>query len=371
MMTRREVLVAAGSATAFLLKGAETGPRVLKNMGVASTSFGARIRAGGGGPGSAGRGGRGGRGGSAEGARPAAAPIMPPFDIMDYAHETGVGSVETTLASYDPDAIRKFRQKLDSYNLRVILSPRLPNQPSDVETFDAQVKASKEAGAYCLHAAMTGRRYEDFDTLEAYKQNFERCQKQIALAEPVLAKHKIRLAIENHKGWRAVEQAAWMKRVSSEWVCVHLDFGNNISFCEDPMYTLDTLLPYIISAHIKDQAVEPYEDGFTLSEIPFGEGFLDLNGMVAKLQKKDPNMPFDLEMMTREPLKVPVFTDKYWVTFGDIPGKDLAHILEIVHKNKPKSPVPHTEGLSLEAQVKQEDDNNRKCIAWGRQNLPF
>ena len=93
--------------------------------------------------------------------------------------------------------------------------------------------------------------------------------------------------------------------------------------------------------------------------------------MVATLQKKDPNMPFDLEMMTREPLKVPVFTDKYWVTFGDIPGKDLAHILEIVHKNRPKSPVPHTEGLSLEAQVKQEDENNRKCIDWARQNLPF
>ena len=357
MMTRREAMAAAGAAAAFVLRLADAEPRVLKNMGVASTSFGARIRAGGGG--------RGGRGGAA------AAPIMPPFDIMDYAHETGVGSVETMLTSYDADSIRKFRQKLDSYNLRLILSPRLPSEPSDVEAFDAAVKASKEAGAYSLHAAMTARRYEEFDTYEQYKQNFERCQKQIALAEPVLAKHRIRLGIENHKGWRAVEQAAWMKRVNSEWVCVHLDFGNNISFCEDPMDTLKILLPYIISCHIKDQAVEPYADGFTLSEVPFGEGFLDLKGMVETLQKKDPNMPFDLEMMTREPLKVPVFTDKYWATFGDIPGKDLAHILEIVHKNKPKSPVPHVEGMSLEAQVKFEDENNRKCINWARQNLPF
>jgi 3-oxoisoapionate decarboxylase len=358
MMTRREAISAAGAAAAFSLKAAGTEPRVLKNMGVASTSFGARIRAGGGG--------RGGRGGQGRGS----APIMPPFDIMDYAHETGVGSVETMLASYDADSIKKFRQKLDSYNLRLILSPRLPNEPSDVEAFDAAVKASKEAGAYSLHAAMTARRYEEFDTLEQYQASFQRCQKQIALAEPVLAKHKIRLGIENHKGWRAVEQAAWMKRVSSEFVCVHLDFGNNISFCEDPMDTLKILLPYIISCHIKDQAVEPYADGFTLSEVPFREGFLDLKGMVEMLQKKDPNMPFDLEMMTREPLKVPVFTDKYWATFGDIPGKDLAHILEIVHKNKPKSPVPHVEGMSLEAQVKFEDENNRKCINWARQNLP-
>jgi len=374
MMTRRDMLAAAGSAAAFFLKGAGAEPRVLKHMGVANTSFGARMRAGGGGgfgPARGGRGGRGGPGGPPPGARPPAAPIMPPFDIMDYAHETGVGGVETMLTSYEPDAIKKFRQKLDSYNLRVILSPRLPTEQSDVADFDAAVKASKEAGAYCLHAAMTARRYEEFDTYAQYQANFERCQKQIALAEPVLAKHRIRLGIENHKGWRAVEQAAWMKRMSSEWLCVHLDFGNNISFCEDPMDTLNILLPYIIAAHIKDQAVEPYEDGFTLSEIPFGEGFLDLKKMVATLQKKDPDMPFDLEMMTREPLKVPVFTDKYWVTFGDIPGKDLAHILEIVHKNKPKSAVPHVDGLSLEAQVKFEDDNNRKCIDWARQNLPL
>ena len=160
MMTRREAMAAAGAAAAFVLKPAGAEPRVLKNMGVASTSFGARIRAGGGG--------RGGRGGAA------AAPIMPPFDIMDYAHETGVGSVETMLTSYDADSIRKFRQKLDSYNLRLILSPRLPSEPSDVGAFDAAVKASKEAGAYSLHAAMTGRRYEDMNTLEDFRQNFER-----------------------------------------------------------------------------------------------------------------------------------------------------------------------------------------------------
>ena len=355
MVTRRQALAAAGSAAAFLWKRADAEPRVLKNMGVASTSFGARVRAGGGGR---------------AGGRSSAAPIMPPFDIMDYARETGVTAVETSLPSYDPEAIRKFRQKLDSYNLRLILSPRLPNEASDVPAFDAAVKASKEAGAYSLHAAMTARRYEEFDSLEQYKQSFARCQKQIALAEPVLAKYKIRLGIENHKGWRAVEQAEWMKRVSSEWVCVHLDFGNNISFCEDPMDTLKTLLPWIVSCHIKDQAVEAYADGFTLSEVPFGEGFLDLKAMVETLQKKDPQMPLDLEMMTREPLKVPVFTDKYWVTFGDIRGKDLAHILEIVHRNKPKSPVPHVEGLSLEAQVKLEDENNRKCIDWARKNLP-
>jgi len=90
----------------------------------------------------------------------------------------------------------------------------------------------------------------------------------VALAEPILRKHRIALALENHKGWRAVEHAAWLKRVGSEWLGVHLDFGNNVALCEDPADTLKILYPYIISCHIKDMAVEMYDEGFLLAEVP-------------------------------------------------------------------------------------------------------
>ena len=82
---------------------------------------------------------------------------------------------------------------------------------------------------------------------------------------------------------------------------------------------------------------------------------------------------FDLEMITREPLKIPVFTAKYWATFDDprspLPGHDLAKMLELVKKSPPKVPVPHTAGLSPEAALKLEDDNNRESLVWARKNL--
>ena len=101
---------------------------------------------------------------------------------------------------------------------------------------------------------------------------FDGIQKQAALAEPILRKYRMALGIENHKGYRAAEQAAWLKRLGSEWVGVCLDFGNNLSLCEDPMETVRTLAPYTVFAHIKDMAVEEYEDGFLLSEVPMGDG---------------------------------------------------------------------------------------------------
>jgi hypothetical protein len=78
-------------------------------------------------------------------------------------------------------------------------------------------------------------------------------------------------------------------------------------------------------------------------------------------------------MITRDPLKIPVFTPKYWVTFDDsyspLPGRDLARVLDIVRKNKPKAPLARTTGMSAEAQLKLEDENVSKSIAWFRQNV--
>ncbi len=212
------------------------------------------------------------------------------------------------MPSTDAEAVKALRRKLDGYNMRLILDTPLPRDESDVARFDAAVKACSEAGATSLHAAMTQRRYEEFDAFEPFKANFERCQRQVALAEPVLRKYKLKLGIENHKGWRSAEQAAWLRRLGSEWVGVHLDFGNNISLCEEPQETLKNLASLAVACHIKDMAVESYEDGFLLSEVPLGEGIIDLPHWVNTLRGLHPAIAFDLETITRDPLKIPIFT---------------------------------------------------------------
>ena len=362
MLTRRQVLAMAGAAPAWctmkpssagagssdiLFAAAGSAPQSAPKMGGAPTAFVLRIRAG--------------RGGGQ------------PFDIIEHCHNIGLAGVQTNPPSTDAAEIKKFRQRIEGYNMHLICDPRLPKQESELAAFEAQVKAYKEAGAAAFHAAMTGRRYEDFNALEPFKQMYEQCQKSVALAEPILRKYQMKLAIENHKGWRSAEQVAWLKRLGSEWIGVCLDFGNNLSLCEDPMDTVRTLAPYVIFAHIKDMAVEEYEDGFLLSEVPMGDGILDLKQIVQLLRQKDPNMIFDLEMITRDPLKIPVYTQKYWATFDDtyspLPGRDLAKVLALVKKNRPKKPLPRITGLSPEAQIKAEDEYNLQCIAYARQNL--
>jgi sugar phosphate isomerase/epimerase len=295
------------------------------------------------------------------------------FDMIEHCHSIGLAGVQMNPPSTDPEEVKKIRQRLEHYGMHLVCDPRLPRQESDLDAFDAQVRAYKDAGAAAFHAAMTGRRYEDFDRLEPFKQMFEQCQRQIELAEPILRKHKVKLGIENHKGWRSGEQVAWLKRLGSEWVGVCFDFGNNISLCEDPMDAARNLIPYTCFAHIKDMAVEEYDDGFLLSEVPLGEGILDLKQMVQMLREVSPDMIIDLEMITRDPLKIPIFTTKYWATFDDfyspIPGRDVAKVLSLVRKNRPENPLPRVSGLGRDQQVKLEDEYNLKSIAYARQNL--
>jgi sugar phosphate isomerase/epimerase len=372
LMTRRQIIAMAAAAPAWLSSTAPSLNAQIKGkprLGGAPTAFAMRSRAAGGGRG------RGGpdAGRGAGGETPGRGPGQSTFDIVQHCHDIGLTGVQTNPPSTDAEAIKKFRARLESLDMYLICDPRLPNDASGLPAFEAQVQAYKEAGARSFHVAGTGRRYEDFDALEPWKQMFDRIKKQSALVEPVLRKHRMALAYENHKGYRAAEQAAWLKSMGSEWLGVCLDFGNNMSLCEDPMETCKVLAPYTIFAHIKDMGVEAYEDGFLLSEVVMGAGMLDLKGMVQILRQKDPNMIFALEMITRDPLKIPVYTPKYWATFDDtvspIPGRQLAHMLDLVRKNPPKQPLPKTTGLSMAEQVKLEDDLNNQCIAYAHKEL--
>lgn len=317
-------------------------PLPLRNMGGESPGFGNRSRAGG-------------------------------FDILEHCHSLGLGAVRLQVPRGGPEAVRAVREKLDTYQMRCIVSVAPPRTDAAVEAYEQSIAAARELGAVTTQSSFTARRYEEFDTFEAFKSSFEAHKKSVERAEPILRKYKVKLAIENHKGWRAAEHAAWVKQIGSEYVGVCYDFGNNMALCEDPEETYRLLAPLAIYVSFKDMAVAPYEEGFLLSEMALGDGILDLPRMVKGLQERDPNMIFALEMITREPLKIPVFSKKYWATFDDVqsplPGRDLARMLEIVRTTGGKRPLTTTAGLSPAEALKLEDELINRSIDYARKNL--
>ena len=290
--------------------------------------------------------------------------------FLEFCHQRGAGGIQTRIDPALPGGPARLRSQAEQYGMFVEGQGSLPAKESDLPRFENEVRAVKEAGADVLRTAMLGgRRYETLDSAEAFEQFIRRSRQSLALAEPVLKRHGVRLAIENHKDYRAAELVDLIKRVGSQYVGVCVDTGNSIALLEEPMAVVEALAPWAVSVHLKDMAVKEYKEGFLLSEVPLGDGFLDLQAMVAVLRKAAPKVRFSLEMITRDPLKIPCLTEKYWATMGSVPGRDLARTLALVRAKAPKEPLPSVAGLSPQQRLKAEDDNVKKCLAYAGSRL--
>lgn len=281
-----------------------------------------------------------------------------------------VGGGQIGVRNWDANYIRQIRDLKEASGMWLEGQIRMPKVEGDLATFETNVKAAKEAGIEIVRVAcLSGRRYVNFNTLEEWNAFKKASLRSIRLAEPVMRRHKMKLAIENHKDWTADELVKILKDYDSEYLGCNLDTGNNLSFLEDPYAVVEKLAPYTITTHFKDMGIEEYEDGFLLSEVPFGTGFLDLNKMAMTIRKHNPSVKFNLEMMTRDPLPIPFLTDKYWATFGKTTGKDVAKSIKLLKENYNDKPLTRTTGKSFHEQLALEEANQIACLNHARKEL--
>jgi sugar phosphate isomerase/epimerase len=296
--------------------------------------------------------------------------LLPVDRLMAIAASVGAAGAHGGMTPIDVDWARKVRRMKDELDMYVEIQTFLPRDGEDPAVFEHAVKVAKEAGASSLRVVcLLGRRYEMFDTPADWDAAVEVFHRQIATAVPIVETHRMRLGIENHKDWRVDQQVELLRQYSSEYVGVTLDTGNNLSVLDDPMETVEKLAPYTFNVHFKDMALQETETGFLMSEVPLGEGLLDLTRMVDTIRRARPEINFSLEMITRDPLEVPCLTDKYWATFGDVGGLALAKALERIRANPPRAPLPSIKGLSDGERYALEVELVGRSITYARDHL--
>lgn len=312
----------------------------LSKMGIASTSFmGAQI-------------------GPATATNAPRRPARDSLEFLEKCHALGAGGVQTSLNG-DLMKLRKRADELGMYLEGMISIPR----GGDMSSLEKGLADCQSIGVTVARAAMlSGRRYESFKSLKEWKAWVDQSHNALRLALPVIEKYKVIVAIENHKDWTLEEFLRLLRTYQSQYLQVCLDFGNNIALLDDPYELIEGLAPYAKSTHVKDMGVETYEEGFLLSEVPLGEGILDLPRMVSTIQKANPQTKFSLEMITRDPLKVPCLTPSYWEVFPDRNGKYLAQTFKLVKQKASRTPLPRVDQLSSEERARVEEDNVKACL---------
>ena len=160
--------------------------------------------------------------------------------LINHCAKLGAGGVQVGVSGWTADYARNVREKIEAGGLYLEGQIALPKDEADAERFEREVATAKEAGIGISRAVMLGgRRYESFATLEAWNEHKSRAWNSLTLARPIMAKHQVKLAIENHKDWRADEMVEVIKRSDSEWIGVNLDLGNNLALLDDPMAVIE------------------------------------------------------------------------------------------------------------------------------------
>lgn len=353
MYNRREVLLGMGGVLGMGIGSWAANPQSSSpsRLGVCTDSYWLRGRAG--------------KGAGEE-------PFGEPMRFLTYCHDLGAGGVQMGIGKRDDAYAGKLRRQAEDWSMFIEVTGSLPKDQADLERFEAEVVTARNAGVRVIRVVMpsrgSGRRYEAFKSVAEFIETRDRGRRMLEWAEPVVARHKMRLAVENHKDERVPEKLETIKRMASEYVGVCVDTGNDIAFLEDPTGVVEAYAPWAFSVHLKDMDVREYEDGFLLADVPLGDGILDLPKMVETLRRHRPEVNFTLEMMTRDPLNVPCLTDAYWAAMGDIPGEKLARTLLMV-RSRGKQPLPQMSQLPASEQFALEDANVKKCLAYAKERL--
>jgi sugar phosphate isomerase/epimerase len=296
--------------------------------------------------------------------------LSPALALLEESNTLGAAGIQVDLGPQDAPHAKELRARSESYGMYIEASVTLPKSEQDLERFDQTLSVAQAAGArFARTTIMPGRRYEEFKSLDEFHEAEQRGMQSLRWAKPVLARRRFHLAIENHKDQRIGEKLSMLEDLGSEWIGLCVDVGNSFTLVEDPLEVARAFAPHALTVHFKDQAVEPNPDGFWFADVPLGQGFLDLPELVRILRTAKPDIHLNLELITRDPLNVPVLENDFWLSMPYVPARELARTMRVVGARGAQKPFVRPSTLSVEQQLALEAGNVRQSLAYARDQL--
>ena len=147
----------------------------------------------------------------------------------------------------------------------------------------------------------------------------------------------VKIALENHSGdMQAREVKTIIEESGKDLVGACLDTGNPIWCVEDPMVTLETLAPYVMTTHVRDSVVFEHPRGAAGQWVALGDGNVDLVGFVRQFRKLCPLSSMQLEIITgRPPRLLPYLESDFWIAFPKMPAWEFARFVALAKSGHP------------------------------------
>ena len=187
----------------------------------------------------------------------------------------------------DEAQVRQIREYADRLGIKLQLAfgtvcPSARGFNPQLGTLEEQVgralRASQIFGATCMRCVLGG----DAERPQI-EMHIENMVKAVRGMRPRIVDSGIKLAVENHGGdLQAREMKMMVEAVGTDIMGVCLDSGNPVWMLEDPHMTLEMLIPYAATCHVRDSAVWKVPEGIAVRWVNMGEGNVDIDGWIRK-----------------------------------------------------------------------------------------
>jgi sugar phosphate isomerase/epimerase len=298
-----------------------------------------------------------------------------PVQFLDY-----LGSIKLTWAMIslpaavvgDEAAIRQIREHADRLGIKLQLAhgsvcPSSRSFNAKLGTVEEQLtralKASQIFGASCMRCILGGD--PERPQIEMHVDNMV---KAIRPLRSRIADSGVKLAVENHGGdLQAREMKMMIEAVGRDVMGVCLDSGNPVWMLEDPHMTLEMLIPYAETCHVRDSAVWKTPEGIAVRWVNMGDGNVDIDGWIRKFIQAKPGLPIIFEnLVSARPRVHAIYDAKFWDNWRHMPAWEFSRFLTLADKGTPKPAVPLPAGKTA---GQQRIEDLETCVRYTRDLL--
>jgi sugar phosphate isomerase/epimerase len=253
--------------------------------------------------------------------------VLDAWQLIELASTHRLASVETPLhgmvADLAPATLARLRMKLTDADLALVVDSGVV----EVEALTALLPLAAQAGAKTVRATLStileGARAKIPGGWDAY---LRLVQQRIGEIRPLLERHGILLALENHQDATSDDLLA-LCEAGGGHLGVTFDVANPLAVAEDPLVFARKLGPHIHNVHLKDYHVFATPQGYRLVRCALGEGVVPFAELLPLLASVAPHATLHIELAAQYARHIRVLDDEWWTGF---PARDIRDVLPVL-----------------------------------------
>jgi sugar phosphate isomerase/epimerase len=264
--------------------------------------------------------------------------------LVDYAASLGCDSLFITdldaFESLEDVALQQIRRQAAAKGLAIQLGTWSidptskafrPKWGTAEEHLALGIRAARALGSPVLRVVLGTfeDRLGDGGIARHIEQVVKVCQSQKSVAIDA----GVKIAVENHAGdLHSTELAHLVETAGRDFVGVNLDSGNALWTLEDPIDSLRTLAPYVLTTSLRDSAVWETPKGAAVAWTAMGEGQIDQKAYFTAFRELCPGVPVHIETISGFNREFPYLTTEFWRGWPAMPADRFARFLALARQ---------------------------------------